>query len=233
MGAGVGKWVGARLPAGVGEIAGRTIVATASSIGDAATRSLIEGSDFGDNMLAALPSVIGNALARGLIGAMTREEEELTPVAAIEAETLAPSPSVDLSALSAQLPTLERVGANGSFWAIAERQMGDGASNAQVRARVLELMAANPTLDPMHMDANSFITVPGGAVSVDATTLASYNAADAQYQTNLATRADDLHDAQQVQAAARMDETSTRAAARPRCSGATARCGTSWRKSTD
>jgi hypothetical protein len=34
----------------------------ASAIANAATRSLIEGSDFGDNVLAALPDVIGQTI---------------------------------------------------------------------------------------------------------------------------------------------------------------------------
>ncbi len=169
VGAALGGWVGRHVGGNVGAI----LASSADAIGNAATRSLIEGSDFGDNIIAALPSVIGNAPANGLIGAMTREEE-LTPVAQIEAETLEPSASLDLSALSAQLPTFERVGSNGSFWKVGERTLPAGASDAQVRARVrvLELMATNPTLDPMHMDANDYVTIPSGAVSVDATTLA-------------------------------------------------------------
>jgi hypothetical protein len=37
----------------------------ADAVGNAAARSLIEGTDFGDNIKAALPSVLGNAIAGG------------------------------------------------------------------------------------------------------------------------------------------------------------------------
>jgi nitrous oxidase accessory protein NosD len=44
----------------------------AQLIADAATRSLIEGTDFGDNIMAALPNVIGSfvgsAIADGIAG---------------------------------------------------------------------------------------------------------------------------------------------------------------------
>ncbi|MBY0563046.1 MAG: LysM peptidoglycan-binding domain-containing protein [Hyphomonadaceae bacterium] len=68
VGAGVGKWVGARLPAGTGAIVGRTAVNTASAIANAATRSLIDGSNFGDNVLAALPDVIGQTIGEAIAG---------------------------------------------------------------------------------------------------------------------------------------------------------------------
>lgn len=47
VGAGVANWAGARLPDGIGEIAGRAITGAAHAIGSTAARSLIEGSDFG------------------------------------------------------------------------------------------------------------------------------------------------------------------------------------------
>jgi hypothetical protein len=42
------------------------VVSGASALGNAATRSLINGSDFGDNVIAALPDVIGGAIGRGI-----------------------------------------------------------------------------------------------------------------------------------------------------------------------
>ncbi|MFS2319314.1 hypothetical protein RMQ97_15385, partial [Maricaulis sp. D1M11] len=45
-----------------GKIASHVAMGAAGGIANAATRSLIEGTDFGDNILAALPSVIGNTI---------------------------------------------------------------------------------------------------------------------------------------------------------------------------
>ncbi|MFT3728247.1 MAG: LysM peptidoglycan-binding domain-containing protein [Terricaulis sp.] len=80
------------------------IVAMVDAIAGAATRTLIEGTDFGDNVLAALPdaigSTIGNALAQGLTSQITAAEERhraqeaaasiAARVAEIEATTLPP-----------------------------------------------------------------------------------------------------------------------------------------------
>ncbi|MFN0063129.1 MAG: hypothetical protein ACKVPX_11520, partial [Myxococcaceae bacterium] len=44
----------------------------ASLIADAATRSLIEGSDFGDNIMAALPNVIGQTIGEAIAGGIAR-----------------------------------------------------------------------------------------------------------------------------------------------------------------
>src|SRR5262249_45983939 len=41
---------------------------TASGIANAATRSLIDGSDFGDNLRAALPDVIGQTIGNAVAG---------------------------------------------------------------------------------------------------------------------------------------------------------------------
>ncbi|MFT3727114.1 MAG: LysM peptidoglycan-binding domain-containing protein [Terricaulis sp.] len=54
----------------------------ASTIADAATHSLLEGTDFGDNILAALPNVIGstigNAIARDMAGTDFSEQRTST-----------------------------------------------------------------------------------------------------------------------------------------------------------
>ena len=77
VGAGVGHLVGGGLP---GLKADNSLAnhfahlgtGTANALANAATRSLIDGSDFGDNVLAALPDVIGqtvgNALVNGVSG---------------------------------------------------------------------------------------------------------------------------------------------------------------------
>jgi hypothetical protein len=67
--AGVGAAVGARFG---GDGFGATIVrSSAHLVADAGTRSLIEGTDFGDNVLAALPNAIGQTIGESIAGAMT------------------------------------------------------------------------------------------------------------------------------------------------------------------
>lgn len=48
----------------------------AAAIADAATHSLINGSDFGDNILASLPSVLGNIVGQMLAGQVRMDEEK-------------------------------------------------------------------------------------------------------------------------------------------------------------
>jgi len=74
IGAGVGGAVGHAIDYdsglkgfNVGNALKGGIAGAADSIAEAATRSLIQGSDFGDNVLASLPSVIGNTIG-SLIG---------------------------------------------------------------------------------------------------------------------------------------------------------------------
>jgi YD repeat-containing protein len=59
VGGGVAGWIGARLPADTNKYAGQLLIGSASAIAGAATRTLVDGSDFGDNLIAALPDVIG------------------------------------------------------------------------------------------------------------------------------------------------------------------------------
>lgn len=61
--AGVGSISGVR---SIGSVAGRFTTSMAADIADAATRSVINGTDFGDNVLAALPDVLGQTIG-GLI----------------------------------------------------------------------------------------------------------------------------------------------------------------------
>jgi YD repeat-containing protein len=63
---GISQWagprVGASLGSKIGSIGVSLIVRTAAAVGSAATRSLIEGSDFGDNILAGLPDVLVSSI---------------------------------------------------------------------------------------------------------------------------------------------------------------------------
>jgi len=74
VGGGVGSAVGANLPIDLGSytasVAGTAAVAgMAGGIANAATRSLIDGTDFGDNIIAALPDVIAQTVGSVLAGA--------------------------------------------------------------------------------------------------------------------------------------------------------------------
>jgi hypothetical protein len=68
VGAGVGHKVGnsAMLSKASGQVV-KAAVSTTTMLTNAATRSLIDGSDFGDNVLSALPSVLGSMIFDGLV----------------------------------------------------------------------------------------------------------------------------------------------------------------------
>ncbi|WP_294122236.1 LysM peptidoglycan-binding domain-containing protein [Sphingomonas sp.] len=68
--AGIGKAIGAKPYIDSRSIANfgvNTVADMAGSIANAATRSVINGSDFGDNLLAGLPDVIGNTIGNILV----------------------------------------------------------------------------------------------------------------------------------------------------------------------
>lgn len=79
VGAGVASFVGGKTGS-LGGFGSSLAANTASGIANAATRSLIEGSSFGDNLLAALPDIIGgtlgNALAAEFAGALQQRTFE-------------------------------------------------------------------------------------------------------------------------------------------------------------
>ncbi|WP_395782039.1 LysM peptidoglycan-binding domain-containing protein [Aquidulcibacter sp.] len=72
VGAGVGYKVGnsAMLSKASGQVV-KAAVSTTTMLTNAATRSLIDGSDFGDNVLSALPSVLGSMIFDGLASILT------------------------------------------------------------------------------------------------------------------------------------------------------------------
>jgi hypothetical protein len=55
---------------GADTMAADIVINGASALANAATRTLIDGSDFGDNVIAALPDVIGGAIGRRMGGAV-------------------------------------------------------------------------------------------------------------------------------------------------------------------
>jgi YD repeat-containing protein len=73
IGAGVASKVGTSKlvqKLGADTMAADIVINGASALANAATRSLIDGSDFGDNVIAALPDVIGGAIGRRVGGAV-------------------------------------------------------------------------------------------------------------------------------------------------------------------
>ena len=70
VGAGIGDKVGSLLGERAGTFGGKLLTNTASAIANAATRSAIEGSSFGDNIIAAIPDVIGQAVGAELAAAI-------------------------------------------------------------------------------------------------------------------------------------------------------------------
>lgn len=75
VGAGVGSYVGGQVHGLFGETtlglgAERLVSGMAGNIANAATRSLINGSDFGDNIIAALPDTIGQTIGNMIAGSM-------------------------------------------------------------------------------------------------------------------------------------------------------------------
>ncbi len=77
---GVGRFTAARTSS-LGEIGGGVASNSAALIASAATRSAIEGSSFGDNFVAGLPDVIGQAVGRALANSSSssRAPENLIP----------------------------------------------------------------------------------------------------------------------------------------------------------
>ena len=63
---------------GRSEIAGQLAASTASTLANAATRSALDGSSFGDNITAAIPDIIGQALGNAIVGQITPEINDAT-----------------------------------------------------------------------------------------------------------------------------------------------------------
>src|SRR5262249_9495788 len=59
---------------GVGKIGMLFVSGMAGDIASSATRSLVNGSDFGDNIIAGLPDVVGQTIGNLLVGAVTKSD---------------------------------------------------------------------------------------------------------------------------------------------------------------
>jgi YD repeat-containing protein len=62
VGSAASTWVAGKLPAGMNRYVSQTLTGAASAVASSAARSLIEGTSFGDNLLAALPQVVGSTI---------------------------------------------------------------------------------------------------------------------------------------------------------------------------
>lgn len=89
----------------VGNYAANFAASGASMLANAATRSVLEGSDFGDNIMAALPDVIaqtlGDLIFNGVSGPEP-EEDDIVIMAAMATPGATPAPCATPSALAAQ-----------------------------------------------------------------------------------------------------------------------------------
>ena len=63
----------------ISKTASKAFASVAASVANAATRSAIEGSSFGDNIIASIPDVIGNALVNFASACFTSDTEVHTP----------------------------------------------------------------------------------------------------------------------------------------------------------
>jgi YD repeat-containing protein len=79
VGGGVSSWVGGKIGPSVNKYVGQFISGAAGAIAGAATRSLVTGTDFGDNLLAALPDVVGSTIGNMIADAVERATTPAVP----------------------------------------------------------------------------------------------------------------------------------------------------------
>ena len=92
------------------------------------------------------------------------------------------APFLDLAATDPiKIQAVER---GDSLWTIATSQLDVGASDAAIRQRVLELMQANASVDPLKMRVGYLLVVLPRGIEIAPQTLERYNASDATYQVD-------------------------------------------------
>lgn len=145
--AGVGAYVGAKFRGdGVGD---KLVRNTASAMANAATRSLIDGSDFGDNMLAALPDVIGQTIGEAIAGGISRRTEEARAEREWEERVRKWEGTVDDSDF-AQLPMDEALTLYGAKLTLARNTGTTTGTRTQVRpGEAAQGYSSEPMLDPL------------------------------------------------------------------------------------
>ena len=76
----------------------------ANGIANAATRSLVNGSDFGDNLMAALPDILGNTIGSAIGDAVAGRQGRESAATGTEAQNT-PVPSEGGGQTSGLIPT--------------------------------------------------------------------------------------------------------------------------------
>jgi YD repeat-containing protein len=108
--AGQGSWNGLNLAQG--GMANNAISGVASAVAGAATQSLLSGSDFGDNLLARLPDVIGNTIGNMIAGQIEQRavlRAAAPAIAALDVELMSVDAQsvVDLSGVDIRFARLD------------------------------------------------------------------------------------------------------------------------------
>jgi len=75
-----------------------------------------------------------------------------------------------------------------TFWDIAKKQLGSGASDVDIQRQTMALMQANSGVDPRQLQIGQSINLvaPGSGGTISAETTARYNESDRQYREYLA-----------------------------------------------
>ncbi|MEN2790519.1 LysM peptidoglycan-binding domain-containing protein [Sphingomonas oligophenolica] len=100
IGSGIGNAIGGSIKSGFFShgIGSDFVTTAATDIADAATRSAIDGSDFGDNILAALPDAIGSVLGRAVGKAITGSSGGTSGGTAGPGQVTTPTPTDQVNA---------------------------------------------------------------------------------------------------------------------------------------
>jgi hypothetical protein len=167
--AAVGRWVAPKDVVGMTDNFART---SASTIAHAATRSLIEGSNFGDNMLAALPDAIVQTIGEAIAGGISNRSvtkigpfaEELKPI-----KSSAPA----LAELDPLVPSLRVGPANTAFdWDAVFDQVGRSAETPGAffmrSLNSIDVPALAVASDSVLHDVAQFVRANGRTISAGA-----------------------------------------------------------------
>jgi YD repeat-containing protein len=125
VGSGLEGWASGRLRGGIGDryvsetgafmertspaLGYRLVTGAAGAIGEAATRSLVEGTDFGDNILATLPASIGSSLGGAIAHSIVGNNDRTLVRGRLDSKPgvrrpMTPSEEVLAKAMSDELP---------------------------------------------------------------------------------------------------------------------------------
>ncbi len=105
-------------PMGQGGIVNSAISGAAASVAGAATRSLINGSNFGDNLVSVLPDIIGNTIGGMIVGSLSRQHSSTEALAADSQEVSAHAQ------VRADSTTEAGEAVNGAFYEASDRSDG-------------------------------------------------------------------------------------------------------------